>query len=614
MSMHKLMKKLAAIRRLLAMRRITQEVSVPQAADEPPDSAPQADGVLHKRSKKPSVRHGAASRKSIKNAVGIRVVTTFAAILLFSFVMIFNIVRIQDIQSENMVTNAMLRQTSEAESAHYKWALGLSDALYAGKSFTGSTDPTSCALGKWLYGQVDVDDEQILVLRGKIEPLHKELHQSANHALEMLQSNHVQAEAYYQVAIQADIANLIGLLGKVIDRGTELSEAGTARMEKTLLTMRITCLVCFLLALIFLISLIQYVLRQVIRPILLLSDSSRPLEQGHLELDLSYSAENELGELAKILKRSMSLINSYVADINRMMAQLSKGDFDVGVSESFIGDFRSIEQSIDSFTTTISAALRQITQAEHQISSDAEQLSSSSHELAQGAAKQAGSIQEMYATLEHLSRSAEKIVETSCNAQHNAQMTREQVAISEEQMGHMVAAMTDITHSSQEIGRIISTIENIAFQTNILALNAAIEAARAGTAGKGFAVVADEVRRLASQSDQAAKATKELIENSVRATERGGQIVGEVSVSLKKTLELVTRSSSDIRIIAEAVQDEASSITQVTEGIGEISTVVQTNSASSENAASVSAELFDQVRLLHEQTRQFHLKPHTASE
>ena len=246
--------------------------------------------------------------------------------------------------------------------------------------------------------------------------------------------------------------------------------------------------------------------------------------------------------------------------------------------------------------------------AERRNSGDAEQLSNSFQSLAQGATEQASAIEQMYATLDDLTRSAEQNVKTTDNAQENARMAGEQVTLSGEQMEQMVAAMGNITNASQEISRIITTIENIAFQTNILALNAAVEAARAGTAGKGFSVVADEVRSLASQSDQAAKATKDLIENSVRATEQGSKIVEEVSATLQKTLELVMQSSSDIQSIAEATRGEAESIAQVTEGIGQISSVVQTNSASSEESAAVSAELFDQVRLLQDQTRRFQLK------
>ena len=180
--------------------------------------------------------------------------------------------------------------------------------------------------------------------------------------------------------------------------------------------------------------------------------------------------------------------------------------------------------------------------------------------------------------------------------------------MSSQQMEQMVSAMKDISDASEQIGRIIATIEDIAFQTNILALNAAVEAARAGSAGKGFAVVADEVRSLASKSDEAAKATKGLIENSVQATQRGSRIVGEVSDSLKKALELVVHSNKAIGAISDAIAEEAESLSQVSEGIGQISSVVQTNSASSEESAAVSSELFEQVHLLEDQTKKFRLK------
>ena len=214
----------------------------------------------------------------------------------------------------------------------------------------------------------------------------------------------------------------------------------------------------------------------------------------------------------------------------------------------------------------------------------------------------------MQATLEDIRHTAESNVQSAGEAQANSRLTTQQVELSSQQMGQMVSAMEDITHASQQIDKIIATIENIAFQTNILALNAAVEAARAGAAGKGFAVVADEVRSLAAQSDQAAKATKELIENSVQATEKGRHIVGDVSASLQKTLELVVHSNEGIGAIASAVEGEALAIAQVAEGISQISAVVQSNSASSEESAAVSAELFNQVRVLADQTNRFHLR------
>ena len=548
--------------------------------------------------------------KSIKRSVSIRVACALVAVLLFSVAMTINILNLESSQKVNAQASDLLSKAQSAETAHYRWSTNLSNALYAGTQFTGSMDPTTCELGKWLYSDIETDDQTVMSLRAQIEPLHKELHQSASTALGM---STTQAQQYYQTTIQSNLTTLVGLLEQVVERGAVINNDATTRMETTIKFMHATSIIGLGLSLIALISLVVYVSGYVIKPILQITQASQPLQEGLLELDLGYSSQNELGQLASTLERSMDRIHSYVEDINRIMGELSDGNFDVHTSQRFIGDFRSIEESIDSFTGNISAAFGHIQQAEQRVSGNAEQLSSSSQSLAQGATEQASEVEGLYATLDNLSKSASGNVKAAADAQENARLTGEQVTISSKQMDQMVAAMADITEASQQIGRIIATIENIAFQTNILALNAAVEAARAGSAGKGFAVVSDEVRSLATQSDQAAKATKELIENSVQATERGSKIVGEVSQSLKKTLDLVVRSNEAIGTIAEAIEREAASIASVTEGIGQISSLVQTNSASSEESAAVSAELFEQVHLLQEQTRKFHLKQESFS-
>ncbi len=547
-------------------------------------------------------------RKSIKTMVGIRVIAALASVLLFSVMITVNIIRMDHTQERSIQASAVLDRALTAEVAHYKWASNLSNALYAGTEFTGSKDPTTCVLGQWLYGEAGMDDDTIDQLRSQLEPLHKELHESAQYVLDLMADSPTQAQSYYQETIQGNLATLVGLLDQVVDRGSTLKDESSASMALTIKIMHGTSIVGLALALICLVSLVLYVLKHIVAPILTITQCSEPLQQGRLDFSIPYSADNELGDLALALKKSMSQIHSYVEDINRIMQELSQGNFDVGTSAEYIGDFRTIEQSISSFTVTISDALAQINQAEHKVSDNAEQLSSGAQALAQGATEQASAVQQLYATLDDLSKSAEHNVQSASSAQENARLTGEQVTLSGEQMKQMVAAMVDITDASQEIGKIIKTIEDIAFQTNILSLNAAVEAARAGEAGKGFAVVSSEVRSLATQSDQAAKATKELIENSVQAAERGSKIVDEVSKTLERTLELVVRSNNAIGEIAEAVHSEAESIAQVTEGIGQISSVVQTNSASSEESAAVSTELFEQVRLLQEQIRRFHLK------
>ena len=546
--------------------------------------------------------------KSIRRSVMIRVVCAIVAVLLFSGVTTANILRIEGAQKRSVRATSMLDQVQRAEVAHYKWSANLSSALYAGTEFTGSMDHTGCVLGKWLYGEIDLDDSEVGALRAQIEPLHKQLHASAGTALELYADSPDSAQQYYRETIQTNLTQLVGLLDQVVERGEALSDGYAASVSSTIALMHASTVVCLVLNLIALISLVIYVMNYVIKPLLLITEKVRPLQDGNLELNLDYASKNELGQLARTLEQSMERIHEYVGDIDRVMDELAQGNFEVTTSIRYIGDFQSIESALERFTTAVSGALGNIVQAEHRVSSHAEQLSSGAQALAQGATEQASAVQQLYATVDDLSKSAARNAQTAAEAQGSARLTGQQVDVSSLQMEQMVSAMADIADASQQIGKIIATIENIAFQTNILALNAAVEAARAGSAGKGFAVVADEVRNLASKSDEAAKATKDLIENSIQATRRGTEIVDEVSGSLKKTQELVVQSNNAIATIAEAIKEEAGSLSQVSEGIGQISSVVQTNSASSEESAAVSSELFEQVHLLEEETKKFKLK------
>lgn len=547
-------------------------------------------------------------RKSIKLMVGIRVAAALASILLLSKVTINNIAQIKKTQAAEKQITSLLSNVQLAETAHYKWSSNLSNALYAGTEFTGSTDPTTCVLGQWVYGEAGTDDATVLKLRSEIEPLHKSLHESAIYVLNLMKTDPKQAQTYYQNTILSNLTTLVGKLDEIVEQESKLSEESMAQMSKSIQDMYRFCGICLILALLCLISLIQYVLVHIVKPIVQITNKSRPLQEGKLKLDLNYHAKNELGDLAGTLRESMDLIHNYVEDLKNIMEQLAQGNFNVATSKAYIGDFQSIEEALNSLTSTLSGTMQNIFLAERQVSANASQLSSSAQSLAQGATEQAGYVKELYDTLEHLSSTAERNVQETSDAQENAQLTGKQVSISSQQMDHLVEAMGDINTSSQEINKIVDTIENIAFQINILSLNASVEAARAGESGRGFAVVAEEIGNLAAKSDEAAKATKTLIENSVHATERGGKIVDEVSVSLKKTLELVMQSNDAITSIAEAVHSEAESIAQVTTGISQISSVVEMNSASSEEAAAVSTELFEQVHILEEQTRRFQLK------
>ena len=561
---------------------------------------------MEKSRKQPE--NSSKQRKSIKHAVWIRVAAAICSSLMFCAAVNIGIQGIRTAQKQSESATNILEQAQAAEVAHYNWATLLSNTLYAGTEFTGSTDPTTCSLGKWLYGDAGTDDADLLALRTELEPIHKQLHESAKSVLSTLETDAEGAQSYYQNTIRKNVDQVVAKLTTIIDRATVLNTAAKADMEHAIRGMQIVVILCFLASLVCLLSLVYYVLQNVVRPILALTRESAPLAAGHLNLQFSYHGENELGQLTATLGDALAHINNYVSDINRILAEMAQGNFDVRVSTKFIGDFRSIEESIEKMSTAVSEAICQIDSATTQVTNGAEQISSSSQALAQGATEQASAVEELLASLEELSANARKNAKAAQEVQDNARETDVQISTSNEQMSHMIAAMKDIHQSSQEIGKIISTIESIAFQTNILALNAAVEAARAGTAGKGFAVVADEVRSLASQSSEAAQATKVLIENSMNAVKRGGDIVKEVSETMEKTLRLAAQSGGQIDGIAEVVRNEAEALTQVTQGIEQISAVVQTNSASSEEASAISEELFSQSQVLRSQTKAFNIK------
>ncbi len=356
-----------------------------------------------------------------------------------------------------------------------------------------------------------------------------------------------------------------------------------------------------------------YLKKRVSLPLGEITHIAERLEQGdlglssHEEIRVSYRSDDEIGELGEIFEKTILRMCSYIGEISEMLGSIANGDLTRSVQQEYVGDFGSIRRSLEGISANLNSTMSQIRESAVQVSSGAGQVSSSAQALAQGATEQASSVQELAATISEISGDSKRTAQAAAEASRFVDQAGAQLGISVEYVSHLNTAMKHISKSSEEIGKIIKTIEDIAFQTNILALNAAVEAARAGSAGKGFAVVADEVRNLASKSDEAAKATKELIEGSIAAVNDGSGVVDKVTESLHKTSEIAGGVTTQMSTVVSAVEKQTIAIEQVTEGIEQISSVVQTNSATSEESAAASQEMSSQASLLKQLVNAFHL-------
>ncbi len=352
------------------------------------------------------------------------------------------------------------------------------------------------------------------------------------------------------------------------------------------------------------------IIRLIKAPISEIESAAIRMAEGDLDVEITYTSKDELGVLATQVRRLIHKLRLIIDDENKFLAKMAAGDFTVDsiCEEEYTGGFHPLLISFRGIAEKLNDTMLQISQSSAQVASGSGQVSNGAQALSQGATEQASSVQELAATINEISNKVKQNADNARQANEKAGNIRTEMNVSNEKMQQMIQAMGDISNCSNEIGKIIKTIEDIAFQTNILALNAAVEAARAGTAGKGFAVVADEVRNLASKSAEASKNTSVLIENSLKAVENGTRIADETAQSLFQAVNGVNEMAGIIGQISEASSIQADSISQVTMGIDQISSVVQTNSATAEESAAASEELSSQSQLMKSLVERFKLK------
>ena len=357
-----------------------------------------------------------------------------------------------------------------------------------------------------------------------------------------------------------------------------------------------------------------YIKRTVSKPLFRLTVLAQTLEQGDLGLNqhqtmmVEIDSNDEIGTLSKCFDNTISRLRNYIGEISHMLEAIAGGDLTAQITQEYVGDFAAIRTSLNDILQRLNSTVGQIVSSSEHVSAGAEQMSVASQALSQGSMEQTGAVEELEETMRSVTSSVKQTAESVQRAREQVDGMGVQLAEGNQRMHEMTGAMREISDSSNEIEKIIKTIEDIAFQTNILALNAAVEAARAGTAGKGFAVVADEVRNLAAKSAEASQSTSALIGRSIAAVNQGTQIAGATARQLEGIVANANGIVETINAIAADAQTQAGAVEQIQDQIGQITGVVQTNSSTAEESAATSQELSAQASVLKQLVKTFRLR------
>ena len=349
--------------------------------------------------------------------------------------------------------------------------------------------------------------------------------------------------------------------------------------------------------------------RQILKPVIAVRDQMGEISKGNLSADFALKSDtSEIGMLVESIHETKRELKKYIQDIDDKLARMAEGSMDLTIGDDYRGEFLPIQNAMRQILDSLNHALSKISQTAEQVSEESDRMASGAEVLSNGTVRQASAVEELSSSIQEISGQVDSTSKDADNARQCFAEASKQLQLCSQKMDALTNAMNDISKSSNQIGGIIKTIEDIAFQTNILALNAAVEAARAGEAGKGFAIVADEVQDLANKSSVSAQDIAELIENSMKLVQYGSSLTTETTQSIAAVVSSAQESASMIERIAESALTQSSALRQITQGMEQISEVVQTNASTAQESARLAKELQNQAEGLKVSVHRFRLR------
>lgn len=384
-----------------------------------------------------------------------------------------------------------------------------------------------------------------------------------------------------------------------------LYTVNTLEYSNQMLPLLVSLIIVFVIDIVVSSIVITLLVKRLMKPVDELKTAAGNMKEGKLDYSPTYFADDSIGELCTGISETNKVWTGYINDINENLDKLSCGDFDIGFSGDYVGDFAEIKNSIVKISDKLGAMIEGIDAASSQVAAGSASVAETSNSLAIGVNEQSGTIEELTSLIEKLAEQISENAESAESAQKLSGATSKNVVECNRRMAELMESMNHISSKAQEIEKIIQTIDDIAFQTNILALNAAVEAARAGESGKGFAVVAGEVRNLASRCAEAVRNTTSLITGTVEAVESGAMLAQETGAALESVSGGVSSVNSLVMKISEASETQAGDVKTVSEKITSIEEIVHSTAATAEESAASSEQLSGQSQVLQDMLDKF---------